>query len=179
MKVQDKQKQKKRAENWTAEEKAHFVEVMKNKISAIENKCVGPGVDLSRKAAWNRVLMTHKLRFPHRTISQLRTQWKNRKFSARKLYNDIKKAAVQTGGGSPLREEDEADEDVDLQMINMLPNAEFEPILNPVGSDATIHVESIASTSNDGMFSSIIIYSINIYMYVNIGLYMYVLIVFY
>ena len=103
----------------------------------------------------------------------------NRKFSTRKLYNDIKKAAVQTGGGSPLRE-DEADEDVDLQLINMLPNAEFEPILKPVGSDATIHVEPTASTSNGGMFSFVIIYSINIYyMCVNIGLYINVPIVFY
>lgn len=96
---------KKRAENFTLQEKYLFLEILQSYVSVIESKYASNSAVVAKHNAWKALTdqynQTKEEGRPERHSQQIRQLWSTLKKSAKVEYQKKKKHARGTGGGPP------------------------------------------------------------------------------
>jgi len=77
-------KKRERTQNWIPEEKSALFALIKNHVSAIENKKIDAAASATKSLAWQEIYLAFRGRFSaDRDITRIREQWRRMKAQAR------------------------------------------------------------------------------------------------
>ncbi|XP_072935408.1 uncharacterized protein [Epargyreus clarus] len=104
-----------RSENWLEEDKIILKELVKEKVTIIENKNTDSNTNAQKVAAWHdlRESFNNMARTP-RTMQQIKAQWGMIKMSAKKAKFVERQQLLKTGGGPPTVPEAKTCEDISV-----------------------------------------------------------------
>ncbi|VVC99175.1 unnamed protein product [Leptidea sinapis] len=99
--VQSKKRQ--RSENWLEEDKNLLKELVRERVSAIENKNTDTNSNTIKVAAWNNLRDSFNCvcKGAQRTVAQLKAQWGLIKINAKRKKAEESNGTHETGGGPP------------------------------------------------------------------------------
>ncbi|CAG5052112.1 unnamed protein product [Parnassius apollo] len=106
-------KKRQRSENWLEEDKHLLMDLVRERVSVIENKNTDTNTNSKKLAAWADLLCSFNsmCKGGTRTLSQIKSQWSIIKMTKKKIKSIERKNLRQTGGDShPSRNPENADD---------------------------------------------------------------------
>ncbi|CAG5043982.1 unnamed protein product [Parnassius apollo] len=125
-------KKRQRSENWLEEDKHLLMDLVRERVSVIENKNTDTNTSSKKLAAWADLLCSFNsmCKGGTRTLPQIKSQWSIIKMTKKKIKSVERKNLRQTGGGPhPTTNPENADD-----ICSWLPN-EFVIDTNEFDSD--------------------------------------------
>ncbi|XP_063824436.1 uncharacterized protein LOC135088214 [Ostrinia nubilalis] len=103
MENEKNKKKRQRSENWLEEDKNILMDLVRERVSIIENKNTDTNTNSKKLAAWADLLTSFNSMCTGgvRSLPQLKSQWSIIKMTKKKAKSEERKKLLQTGGGPP------------------------------------------------------------------------------
>ncbi|KAG6460610.1 hypothetical protein O3G_MSEX012099 [Manduca sexta] len=145
-------KKRQRGENWLEEDKIKLTELVRQRVSVLENKNTDTNSNVRKVAAWNSLRESFNLicKGSPRTVTQLKAQWGILKMKAKRTKPEETKELFDTGGSTPPMKQEVSSKDINSWLPNDIVIGTNEFDSDSINQDKSSE-HSISTHTNDNI----------------------------